>query len=55
MSEACELEWSPKVQAMVRSFSFENRNYRWKEYLSAAQQRTLTESLGQTLKKYGYD
>jgi hypothetical protein len=53
-AEFCELDWSPEFAAVVSSFSFENRNNKWREHLGEAQQRTLTECLRGTLERYGY-
>jgi len=52
--EFCDLQWSPDFEAAVHRFSFKDTNYKWREHLTDAQQRILSESLGDTLKKYGY-
>jgi hypothetical protein len=53
-AEFSGLEWSPRFEATVRSFSFKNTNYKWQEHLNEAQQKVLNECLRNTLKKYGY-
>jgi hypothetical protein len=54
VAEFCELEWSPRYEAIIQELSFENTNYKWQEQLSIEQQRILDECLRQTLREYGY-
>jgi hypothetical protein len=48
------LEWSPKFEATVKSFSLRNANDKWQRDLNDVQQRILGECLSDTLEEYGY-
>jgi omega-hydroxy-beta-dihydromenaquinone-9 sulfotransferase len=50
----CELAWPSGFETLVHRFPFRNRNDRWREDLSDAQQRTLSTVLSESLRTYGY-
>jgi len=53
-AEFSALEWSPRFEAVVKSFSLRNTNHKWQKHLSDEQQKMLHECLEDTLQKYGY-
>jgi len=52
--EFSTLEWPKQFKTAVKRFSMKNTNDKWKNHLSAEQQRILGEMLKDSLKKYGY-
>jgi hypothetical protein len=50
----CEMDWSPDFAALVDRTPFVNRNDQWRERLTASQQATLNECIGEALEAWGY-
>jgi len=52
--EFSTLEWPQRFESAVDRFSLKNTNDKWKKHLSGEQQKLLSESLKNSLEKYGY-
>jgi len=52
--EFSTLEWPQRFESAVDRFSLKNTNDKWKKHLSGEQQKLLSESLKDSLEKYGY-
>jgi hypothetical protein len=49
-----DLEYPHRFRAAVKKFEVRNRNYKWKEELSKAQQAMLEDCLRDQLVRHGY-
>jgi hypothetical protein len=54
VAEFCELDWSARFEAGLRSRTFDNRNDKWRRDLTADQQRILQSVVGEELARQGY-
>ena len=52
--EFCGLDWSPRFERAVASYTLETANGKWREDLTADQQAILQAVLSESLAKYGY-
>lgn len=54
MAEFAGLDWSARMEAIIRNRSFKNANDKWQTDLSSDQQSVLNECLQDTLGEFGY-
>ena len=50
----CDLEWSPRFERAIASYTLETANSKWREDLTPAQRAILQAVLAESLLKYGY-
>lgn len=50
----CELEWKQDFESRLKSFSLQNRNYKWKKFLTAEEKGLLCPVLDDHLTRLGY-
>jgi omega-hydroxy-beta-dihydromenaquinone-9 sulfotransferase len=54
VTEFCELEWTAEFERQIGKHELKNTNDKFKQHLTARQQRELEEVLGNSLRRYDY-